>query len=246
MDPWFPHAKKHRPGKFRLFCLPYAGGGASVFRGWAERLPPTLELWPVHLPGRESRIGDPAIARALPLVEALIPRLRPYLNVPYAFFGHSMGGLLAFELLRRISQEGLPMPVRVIVSARQAPHLPFRSESVHELDDAKFVASVRDLNGTPEEVLNEPELLALVLPTLRADFALCETYTYQPGPTPDCILSPYGGLEDSHVHREDLEAWRTYATHVSPVRMFPGGHFFLHTARAQLLHAIAGELAPHL
>jgi medium-chain acyl-[acyl-carrier-protein] hydrolase len=175
-------------------------------------------------------------------VAAAAARLAPLLNKPFAFFGHSMGALISYELARHLRRTGAPLPAHLFVSGHGAPHLPDRNPPLHALPQAQFVEKLRELNGTPEEVLRHPELLELLIPILRADFAVCETYVHAPEPPLDCPISAFSGLGDEYVNREELEGWREQTTGRFSVRLFPGDHFYLNTARPYLLQALAREL----
>jgi medium-chain acyl-[acyl-carrier-protein] hydrolase len=228
--------------KVRLFCFPYSGAGANIYYPWADVLPPSWEICPVQLPGRGNRMSEPLATRLAPQVDALAAGLAPYLDKPFAFFGHSMGALIGFELARRLRRAAAPLPVHLFVSGHQAPHLPDRNPPLHALPEAAFLDKLRELNGTPEEVLRHPELRELLIPILRADFAVCETYVYAAEPPLECPVSAFSGLGDDYVNREELEAWREQTTARFSLRMFPGDHFYLNTARPYLLQALAREL----
>lgn len=234
-----------RPGprvRVRLFCFPYAGGGASVFRAWQGHAPPEIQLCPVHLPGRGNRFTEPPRTRVEALVEQLAGEMTPYLDVPFAFFGHSMGALVGFELARHLRDLGQPLPEHLLVSGRRAPQYPRDKRPLHDLPEAEFQEELRGLNGTPDEILQHPELMELFAPILRADFELCETYDFREGEPLDCPVSAFGGLEDPDVSRDHLGGWRDHTRGPFRLRMFPGGHFFLHGARQPLVHAVSEDL----
>ncbi|MCS6845860.1 MAG: thioesterase II family protein [Caldilineales bacterium] len=243
-NPWLSCPKPNPVATVRLFCFPYSGAAASVYYPWADLLPPNIEVCPVQLPGHGTRLREPLATRLAPQVEALAAGLAPAFDRPFAFFGHSMGALLSFELARYLRRTGRPGPVHLFVSGHGAPHLPDRNPPLHALPDDQFVAKLRELNGTPEEVLRHQELLQLLIPVLRADFAVCETYVYQPEPPLACPISAYGGLGDGYVNREELAAWREQTTGPFALRMFPGDHFYLNSPanRTHLLMALAREL----
>ena len=226
-----------------MFCFPYAGGGASTYRGWGASLPNDLEVCPVQLPGRESRLREPAFTSIESMVPAAADALAPYLNLPFVLFGHSMGAAISFALARELRRRGLPQPLHLFVSGRRAPHLPAREEPIHQLPDPEFMAKLRELNGTPEEVLQHAELMKLLLPILRADFAVNETHVFTAEEPFDFALSAFGGLGDEDVTREDLEAWRLHTRGRFRARMLPGDHFFVHSARDLILEAVARDLA---
>jgi medium-chain acyl-[acyl-carrier-protein] hydrolase len=242
MNPWLACYRANPQAKLRLFCFANAGGGASAFRSWAASLPAAVEVCPVQLPGRESRLSDPPFVALPPLVRALAQGLRPQLDKPFAFLGHSMGALVGFELARFLRRYYQLEPLHFFVAGRPAPQLPRTKPPIHGLPDAEFRDELRRMNGTPAAVLDHDELMQLILPALRADFTLCETYQYAPEAALACPISAFGGLQDATVSRQDLEAWRDQTTGRFVLRMFPGDHFFLHAGRALFLEVLARDL----
>ncbi|MFN7945823.1 MAG: thioesterase domain-containing protein [Blastocatellia bacterium] len=239
---WIDAARLTDRAGLRLFCFPWSGAGASVYYKWASVFPPGIELCPVQLPGRESRLTEPAFQHLEPLVEAAGNALLPYLNRPFAFFGHSMGALIGFELARWLRRHQHPGPVHLLVSGHNAPQFPGDYAPIHALPEPEFIAELRRLNGTPDEVLNHAELRDLIVPVLRSDFSVCETYNYTAEAPLSCPISAFGGLQDVDVSRAKLEAWREQTTGAFSMRLFPGDHFYLLTARHHLLRALALEL----
>ncbi len=242
-DSWVSSRRPARTTRLRLFCFPYAGAGASIFRSWSDGLPTDVELCPIQLPGRETRLLEPPYARLSPLVEAVAEALTPLLDRPFAFFGHSLGTLIAFELARRLRELYSVSPVRLIVSAGAAPQLSHRGRPVHNLPEKEFFAELRRLNGTPLELLNHAELMEIMLPLLRADFAVYETYQYSAAPALECPISAFGGLQDARVTRADLAAWSAQTNDAFSLQMFPGDHFFL--KQPLVISAISQELKWH-
>jgi medium-chain acyl-[acyl-carrier-protein] hydrolase len=228
----------------RLFCLPYAGAGAAIFRTWADGLPEDVEVCPIQYPGRGTRLMQTSFTRLSPLVEALAEAVAPLLDRPFAVFGHSLGALVGFELARTLRRRCGVQPMRLFVSADRAPQIPPRERPIHGLPEAEFLAELRRLNGTPGRVLEHAELMRIMLPVLRADFAVYETYAYSQEPPLDCVIFGFGGLQDRKVRRGDLEAWREQTRAAFSVRMFPGDHFFLNTNQALLLQVLSDELRP--
>lgn len=240
---WLSLARPNPQARLRLICFPYAGGGGSVFRTWVDGLPITVEVCAIHLPGRGSRITEPPFTELLPLVQALSRDLLPYLtDKPCAFFGHSMGALIGFELIRELRRQRARTPLHLFVSGRGAPHIPNPDPPIHDLPETEFVAELRRFNGTPKEVLEHPELMQLLIPALRADFAVCETYSYTVDAPLDCPISAFGGLDDHDVSRDRLEAWGDQSSASFSLRMFRGNHFFLHTVEQLLLQIVAKVL----
>jgi medium-chain acyl-[acyl-carrier-protein] hydrolase len=240
--PWLILAKPNPAASRRLFCVPYAGGSPLVFSDWPADLPPDVEVGLIQLPGRGMRLSQPPFTKVEPLVESLLPALQPFLDKPFSFFGHSMGGLISFELARALRQKFDLEPDVLFVAGRQAPPLRDRTTAAYNLPEPEFIKELGHLNGTPPEVLEQPELMKLLVPLLRADFELCQTYVYQPGPPLTCPLFVFGGVDDREVNQEELEGWRPFTTGAFSLRMLPGDHFFIRTARAQLLRMISEDL----
>lgn len=239
---WVSYPKPCRRQRLRLFCFPYAGGGTSLYHAWLPALPPGVELCRVHLPGRENRLTEPAFERLPPLIERLARALPAHCDVPVAFFGHSMGALVAFELARELRRQGAAGPVHLFLSGHRAPQIPDPDPPIHHLPDAQFLSELQRLDGTPEEVLRDAELMQLAMPTLRADFAACETYSYAADEPLDCPISAFGGAWDPRLPEEQLAGWREQTSERFCLRMLPGSHFFLHTARPLLLSALYEDL----
>jgi medium-chain acyl-[acyl-carrier-protein] hydrolase len=242
LDSWIAGRKPNPDARLRLFCFPYAGGAASVFRNWSDGLPADVEVCPIQFPGRGTRLTEPPFSQLSQLVEALTETLLPLLDKPFALFGHSLGSLVIFELARRLRANHQVRPVRLFVSAGPAPQIPHRGHPIHSLPEKEFAAELHRLNGTPAELLNHDELMEIVLPSLRADFALYESYQYSSGPPLNCPISTFGGLSDQKVSHSDLEAWREQTSLSFSIRMFPGDHFFLKTTQPLLLRAISQQL----
>lgn len=232
-----PHARVN------LVCFPYAGGGAQLFNSWHTALPTgEIQVCAVQYPGRGSRVQEKAFTDCSALVDAFLPHLLPILNKPFALFGHSMGAIVAFEVARRLQTEHGLQPERLIVSGRRAPQIPMTDRLTYNLPDAEFTEELRRLNGTPTEVLDHPELMQLMIGIIRADFTLTQTYRYLPGPQLTCPMSVFGGLGDTDVSREHLEAWCELTSSGCSLRMFEGDHFFIQTNPAPLLKTIREQL----
>jgi medium-chain acyl-[acyl-carrier-protein] hydrolase len=230
--PWLVNPKSNRRANVRLFCFPYAGGGDSIFRSWQQALSETIEVCAVQLPGRGSRISEPPCTQVNQLVSDIGTALAPYLDKPFALFGHSMGALIAFELARQLRKEYSAQPVHLFVSGRPSP------QTMREpLDLKQFDSELPELLR-----LENPELMELVLPILRADLVLCHSYHYTPQPPFSFPITAFGGINDHGVSRHSLENWREHTTGSFVLRLFPGDHFFLDTCRLPLLEAISKDL----
>jgi medium-chain acyl-[acyl-carrier-protein] hydrolase len=241
---WLAYREVNPRARVRMFCFPYAGGGASAYRGWAGGLPPDVEVCPVQLPGRESRLREAPFETPGPLIQAIADALQPYLrDLPFVFFGHSMGAMISFELSRELRRRGQTLPLHLFVSGRRAPQVPDDEEPIHALPEPEFIAKLRELNGTPEEVLQHAELMKLLIPVLRADFSVNETYVYTQEEPFDIGISCFGGLGDKEVSRDDCAAWKDQTRGRFRLRMLPGDHFFVHSAKDMILESVARDLA---
>lgn len=239
---WFPSLRRRAFSDLRLFCFPYAGGGAAIFQRWQAAMPDAVEVCPAHLPGRGARLSETPYNDSRPLVRELCDRIEPHLDKPFAFFGHSMGALIAFELARELRRRGRPLPLCLYVSGRSAPQLEDRDAPKHGLPEEEFIAELRKLNGTPKEILENAELMHIMSPLVRADFAVCETYRYESEPPLACPVAAFGGLQDFEVGRERVAAWREQTGGAFSLRMLPGDHFFLNSHSALLLQLLAQDL----
>ncbi len=244
-----PHAAWFftRPGpaaRVRLFCFPFSGGGSSAYRGWAEALP-GVEVTTVVPPGRESRLREPAFTRMDPLVAALTEALAPTLDDrPFAFFGHSLGAYVALEVTHALRRAGAPLPRRFFASGCPSPDRRVSRPPIHALPDRAFIEALRRYGGTPEEVLAHEELMELLMPVLRADLEVYETYRGSPEPPLDLPISALAGRDDDRATPDEVEGWRTRTTQGFTIRLFPGRHFFVHGERERVLAAVREDLAP--
>jgi len=236
---WFPSIRESEQAKLRLFCFPYAGGGASVFRGWAGRLPEGVAVCPVRLPGRETRLGERPFDAMGELLAALRTVIDPYLDKPFAFFGHSLGAVIAFELERSLASRCAGL----FVAGARAPQLRRDHVPPPPPSDDELIEELRRLDGIPSEILENRELMQFALPALRADTALYRNYVYREELPLHCPIRAYGGLDDERITRGDLEAWGAETTHSFRLAMFPGGHFFLETQQEAFLKALARDLS---
>jgi medium-chain acyl-[acyl-carrier-protein] hydrolase len=227
----------------RLFCFPFAGGGASVFRGW--RLP-GVEVCAIQLPGRESRLHETPFDRLPALVDALAVATRPWRDRRFAFFGHSLGAIVAFELARALRRRGEPLPHHLVVSGCSAPHLVDAVREVppmSSLPDRVLRERLRRFGGTPDAVLEHPELMELLLPVLRADLALRDGYACAAEAPLRVPVTAFGGRHDAEVPVADVAAWHVHTSAGFAARTFAGGHFFVRTAADEVVAAVAATLA---
>ncbi|MDQ1831846.1 thioesterase II family protein [Massilia scottii] len=228
--------------RMRLFCLSYAGGSAASYYPWQAALDPAIEVCAIQLPGRGARLDEPPMRSLALVVETLAQVIDLGDELPFAFFGHSLGGLLAFELARYCQRRAGPVPERLFVSGSVAPRRRLLSRRLHELGDADLIAALRQYNGAPAAALDQPELMALMLPTVRADFALAADYEYRSGPPLALPVSVYGGDRDPHVAFDDLSDWQDETTETIRLHRFAGDHFFIQSARDAVLAQMQAEL----
>jgi medium-chain acyl-[acyl-carrier-protein] hydrolase len=238
---WFENLPEGRDGALRLYCFPYAGGSAQVYRGWQRHLAPHTALSLARLPGRATRIGEAPFKRYKPLVNALADAMIPELPRAFAFWGHSMGALISFELARELRRRGQPAPLALFLSGRGAPQVPDPDPPISNLPEPEFISELRRLNGTPRELLDSHELKEFFLPTIRADFELVESYEYEPEAPLSCPICAYGGLQDTDVPAANLKEWQKQTSGAFKLRMFSGDHFYIHTS-TDLLHALRRDM----
>lgn len=244
LNGWTIYFGRNPGARLRLFCFPYAGGGATIYSTWPRGLPPEVEVVAVQPPGREGRLAEKPFADLMELTAAMHQALRPHLDKPFAFYGHSNGGLMAFELARALRREGGPLPLHLFAGGRPAPQLELDEPPIHHLPHDEFIHELRRFAGTPEEILQNEEIMELIMPLLRADFALGETYRYTHEPPLDVPISAYGGRRDDEVSVDEVEAWREQTTAEFRLQIFPGDHFFINGDRTLVLAELSRELRP--
>jgi medium-chain acyl-[acyl-carrier-protein] hydrolase len=244
-NPWFICSDAGVPPSFRLFCLPYAGGNASLFNSWSVSLPRRVQVCGVELPGRRRRFAQPPYKNLQELTNDLSQALKAHVDLPYAIFGISFGALLGFELAHSMLQLG-QRPSHLFVANCRAPHLPDLDAPIHALPEPELLSSLQSLGGTPREIVQHPELMELLLPTLRADFKLAETYKYLPKEPFDFPITALWGSEDPGLTSEQLSPWQEHTRGRYELKVLSGDHYLLETARDALLEAISTELNGYL
>ena len=234
--------------RVRLLCFPHGGGSPSTFDAWSEALPEDIEVCAVQLPGRGRRLFETPPTSICQIIEELLKAMQPFGEAPIALFGHSLGAWIAFEFATTASVKIASRPALVYFRSIR-PQLPDPEAPIRHFSDQEFISEIRRrYDGLPEEVLiNDDEMMKLSLPALRADFTIKETYRYIDGPTLDCSVSCFGGHDDGSVaDGDELAAWRDRACGTFNLKMFPGGHFFIDSARGAVLKCIATELESSL
>ena len=225
--------------QMRLFCIPYAGGGASIFHAWRNGNLREAQVCAIQMPGRESRISDIPFTDMTPLVEELGQAILPWLDMPFAFFGHSNGALVSFELVRLLRRRNLRLPLALIVAGNNAPDAPHLHPPIAQLPEKDFLKQLRELNGVPKDIERNAEIMELLLPTLRADINISETYRYVPEEPLDCPIMAVYGSHDPETDYESVLAWQRQTRREFCTQDIPGDHFFLNSSRRILLRHLS-------
>ena len=241
--PWLLPFSNKKSARVKMFCFPYAGGSASIYRSWSDALGETVEVLGIQLPGRENRLFEQPIDRVQTAVEQVATNIQPFLDKPYLIYGHSMGAIVGFELARYLQQTAPLAPSHLILSSYRAPHLPNRHERIHQLETPQFLSKIESLNGASPIFFQDQELIQLALPMLRADFKLHETYTYVPDTPLSCPMTVLGGTDDSRISEEELSGWEQHTTNIFSLHMLTGGHFFIKTHPDKLFEIVRDVIA---
>jgi len=240
---WFVHDQNTKPENVRLFVFPHGGGSPSQYREWQTFLGEDCKVYIASLPGRGARFLEDPIADMEILIaslsEAILPLLGPY-NV---FFGHSLGSAVAYELAKVLESDHAKKLQKLIVSAKNAPHIPSDAPQLHQLPDTEFIDSLRQYGGTPDEILSNSELMELQLPMLRADFALSESYFCQEIAKLKCPITVFSGDEDRFTTQEGLRQWEQYSTPAFNREEFGGGHFYFLNALPDFFNSLKREIS---
>ncbi|MGP4013524.1 thioesterase II family protein [Streptomyces sp. 4N124] len=224
----------------RLVCFPHAGGSASFYFPVSRAMSPGVDVLAVQYPGRQDRRQEPCLDSIGALADALVAEVGPWFDRPVTFFGHSMGASVAFELASRLQAQGLVLH-GLFASGRRAPSTP-RDERVHLKDDDGLIADITRLSGTDTQVLGDPEILRMILPSIRADYRAAETYRWTPGPRLSCPVFALTGDDDAQVTLDEARAWSGHTTGPFTLKVFSGGHFYLNSKAAEVMAAITGHL----
>ena len=236
---WFVALGAKPQATVRLFCFSHAGAGSASYRGWSDAAPQNLEVCTVQLPGRENRLREPPFTSLVELAGGVADNFPMGDGLPFAFFGHSLGAMVAFETIRQLRRSEKPMPVALFVSASRAPQLPWPHPDVRHLDDIALLTEVhRRYGSVPEVILQDVELRELLTPTLRADLTLIETYRHEPETPFDFPVLAFGGNADRMVERAALEKWSEQTSASFQLRMLEGEHLFLQSRRRELMQEI--------
>src|SRR5258708_32067452 len=235
---WLPFDDPVRDPLSTLFCFPFAGGGASAYRNWIGQFSPEIRVCPVQLPGRESRFAERPFTDMAVLADNAAEALVPHIQSPFILFGHSMGAVLAFEVARCLRTRGAPEPALLVVASRLAPQLPIRDNILFNLPDSVLVEKLRRLGGSPKSILDDPEMMAALLPCIRADFQVVETYTYQPAEPLSCPILALAGSEDPDVGSAELDPWGEQTTGEFWRLILPGDHFVILSSPTEVIQTV--------
>lgn len=239
---WFPEADKVEKTQLRLFCFPHAGGGSTAFSRWAPALLPEVCVCPARLPGREGRAEEQPVRDMGRLVAALADAIEPYLGRPFAFFGHSMGAVVAFELARELARRNQARPRVLLVSGARAPRFRLGWTPPPDPSQEDLLAELRRLEGAQPSALDHEGWVRMVLPALEADAGLYRRYVYVEGTPLACPIHAYGGRDDANVSAAHLEAWGSHTSGAFAWEFFPGGHFFFQAEPEAFLAALRRDL----
>lgn len=240
--PWVSRISSPRPDCPAVLLFPHAGSGASTYQRWRRMVPQAVDVLAVQLPGRETRLDEPLIRDLPVLVDAVTDGLSKMLDRPFAFFGHSVGALIAFETTRLLRRRGQPQPACLGLSAFPAPST-LVPQSLHELPDDVILKFLRDLSYFPERLASQKGYVEMFLPALKADFALASNYRPSPEEPLSCPVHVFGADADPFAKPGQLDAWSEYAGADFSCSIFPGGHFYLYEHGAEILKKVTRPLA---
>ncbi|MCW8931893.1 MAG: alpha/beta fold hydrolase [Gammaproteobacteria bacterium] len=244
---WLCFPKPNPEARLRLFCFPYAGGGAHIFFPWQSKLSPWIEVCAIQLPGRGTRYADKPYTHHKQIVTEVLDSMSDYMDKPYAVFGHSMGALLAYELVQEIQNRGLQQASHLFVSGRRAMHIASDAKPIYDLSEEKLISKLRQLNGTPAEVLDNKDLMSLILPVIRADFQLCDTYSHDDDYNKLAInITAFEGDNDHKAQGSHVSAWQELTNGHFESKKLAGDHFFIHSNEHLLLKFLDEKLFNHI
>ncbi|MFW6719772.1 thioesterase II family protein [Streptomyces sp. MAR4 CNY-716] len=240
-ETWLRRFGAARQPDVRLVCLPHAGGAASTFFPLQRELPPSVEFVAVQYPGRQDRRQEQPLRDVRTLADRVAAVLEPLTDLPMVLFGHSMGAVVGFETAARLEEKGANAPIGLVASGRHSPATP-RVENVHQRDDDGLIAEITTLSGTDPQILADPDMRAMILPALRADYTAVETYEYDRGFVLRCPISVFTGTSDPRVTEHEAAAWEPLTSGAFRIERFPGGHFYLEGAERAVATALMRDV----
>ncbi|MFG2421464.1 thioesterase II family protein [Streptomyces sp. NPDC048448] len=225
----------------RLFCFHYAGGSAASFRDWQPLLPPYVEVVAVQLPGRENRLAEQPFQDMRPLAEAIVDAMAGELDLPYAFFGFSMGARVALAVSHLLRERGLPQPMQMFSASSCSPFLGLPVRGWNESDEL-LIAYLRELGGTAPEIFDSEDFLEMFLPTVRADLTVIGTCPPRSGPPLAVPLRAFAGADDTQAPPEHIRDWYRETSATFNFTILSGGHFFDPAGTTKMIDQIASDL----
>ena len=238
-SPWFVTINPKPLATMRLFCFPYSGGDAFVFRDWVSLLPSTIEVIAIELPGRSTRFHETPVDNLSSIIDSLVKDFKAISNKPFVFLGHSVGAKISFELCKALRSEKLPLPFHFFASGSRAPQIPLREKPIYNLPDKEFIQELEKYNGVPNLVLKDNELMSIFLPMIRSDFTISNTYHYTKVEPFPFDITALGGIDDPTVTEDDIMAWKIHTSKQFCHQMLPGDHFFIKKSQKQILEIIS-------
>jgi len=245
---WIKITRENPQAKMRMFTFHYAGGARSMYRDWWKDLPHELEILSVQLPGREDRLNETPYRSFFPMIQSLSQSFKPYLDKPYIFFGHCMGGLTSFEVARQLRRTGLRLPEHMFISSFIGPHIPRpeRKSIIFNIPEGMVDDFFVELGGTPQEVLDNLGLMTLARVVMDADLDLLRSYEYIEETPLDIPISTFGAVQDKLVIVEEIEEWRKQTSQNWDLTLYPGNHFYIQMHRPYLMRTLNQKINRHL
>lgn len=246
-SPWLEPIDRRRAPNLRLFCFPFVGADANIFRAWTGQFPDTIEVIGLQYPGRGRRFTEPPLTSLSHLEAQILEAITPFLDVPFALFGHSMGGIVSFQLAQLLEQRGQELPRCIFVSGSKPPHerlapSELTGTPISKMSDEEFIAELTRLNGTPNELLSDKDALRHFLPMLRADFRILETADYRSKTNLNLPISAFCGTNDQIAPLQSMMLWKDLTRATFRFQLIPGDHFFLLRSRRRLLESLIPQL----
>lgn len=244
MNEWVPFSVRREKPEVRLFCFPFAGGNAARYISWSGRVSSKIEIHPVQHPGHGNRMGEELITSVEDMVNGLLDALGALLDaLPFSFFGYSMGSIISFELARALRARNLPQPEALFLAATRAPDCKSEVSNVHKLSDIDLLKRVKAIDGIPDEFFDHPELVESMLPILRADFKICETYNFKQETPLRMPIFAFCGNDDKSALPSEVEPWQRQTEGEFDIRVYTGKHFFLNAYEGDVIQAVEHKLS---